>query len=372
MRLKLALPLLCLAAACRPAHPTVSPANRPASAAAAPGEAELQDAVVSFVDSLSTQYPEMRFRPVGGNVAVECVWSDLAVTAVPGPQRFEAQATASFRFAIEVPDARVGSVPETGRFTFAPGPEPGTWRCTGGGDPGAKEPFDCEKVASLCGAPRADAGCTSPPVRLCCGDSPCPMPAAGYEQRLDVIEAFALAQLGEIEAADVLLGRALRRLEARLDGARPICVASAAELERARQAAPGQSLVQIDWAYGLALHAEGALASERKDWETALGYLERGIQARPFAPESRAERGFVLNQIGRFDEALALYEGALELATTARMKAVALRGASFALIELGRLDEAEAKLRQALEHEPASPATRNELRYIEQLRKKGP
>jgi tetratricopeptide (TPR) repeat protein len=197
------------------------------------------------------------------------------------------------------------------------------------------------------------------------------MPAAGYEQRLDVIEAFALAQLGEIEAADVLLGRALRRLEARLDGARPICVASAAELERARQAAPGQSLVQIDWAYGLALHAEGGLASERKAWETALGYLERDIQARPFAPESRAERGFVLNQIGRFDEALASYEGALELATTARMKAVALRGASFALIELGRLDEAEAKLRQALEHEPASPATRNELRYIEQLRKKG-
>jgi Flp pilus assembly protein TadD len=42
------------------------------------------------------------------------------------------------------------------------------------------------------------------------------------------------------------------------------------------------------------------------------------------------------------------------------------------LVELGRLDEAEAALRAALELEPDSAVARQELEYIAELRTRGP
>jgi len=46
----------------------------------------------------------------------------------------------------------------------------------------------------------------------------------------------------------------------------------------------------------------------------------------------------------------------------------ALRGMGFCLIELGRLDDAEAKFNESLKIVPNNPAALNELKYIQQLR----
>ena len=48
----------------------------------------------------------------------------------------------------------------------------------------------------------------------------------------------------------------------------------------------------------------------------------------------------------------------------------ALRGQGIQLVDLDRFDEAEAALQQSLELEPDSQTARNELGYIEDLRKK--
>mgnify|MGYP001551189891 CR=1 FL=1 len=50
------------------------------------------------------------------------------------------------------------------------------------------------------------------------------------------------------------------------------------------------------------------------------------------------------------------------------IKAAALRGLGFTLIELGNLDEAEVALRKSLILEPESQLAQGELLYIEQLR----
>ena len=71
-------------------------------------------------------------------------------------------------------------------------------------------------------------------------------------------------------------------------------------------------------------------------------------------------------------EALGAYRHGLGLArefeSSRREEAVALRGIGFALIELGRLDEAEAVFLESLEADPDNEAALNELRHIEHLR----
>jgi Flp pilus assembly protein TadD len=53
-------------------------------------------------------------------------------------------------------------------------------------------------------------------------------------------------------------------------------------------------------------------------------------------------------------------------------RAVMLRGRGFALIELGRLDEAEKAYRDSLNSEPNNARALNELTYIGRLRAGGP
>ena len=84
------------------------------------------------------------------------------------------------------------------------------------------------------------------------------------------------------------------------------------------------------------------LYQAEKQWQLSLATYARAEQAAHFAPEQARKE----------------HEGR------------ALRGQGFALTELGRLDEATAFYRKALELDPQDQRSLNELRYIEQQRRK--
>jgi tetratricopeptide (TPR) repeat protein len=82
--------------------------------------------------------------------------------------------------------------------------------------------------------------------------------------------------------------------------------------------------------------------------------------------------GYVFNGLGKFEEALVVYQSAeafsVKKPSQRPYRAIALRGMGFSLIELNRLDEAEQAFKQSLEIDPMNALALNELAYIKNLR----
>jgi tetratricopeptide (TPR) repeat protein len=94
---------------------------------------------------------------------------------------------------------------------------------------------------------------------------------------------------------------------------------------------------------------------------------------RDMLPHIMSERGAALNALKRWDDALANYDGGLEIVSLPpEMKARLLRGRGFALTELGRLNEAEGAYRESLVSEPNNLRALHELNYIARLRDGAP
>lgn len=135
-----------------------------------------------------------------------------------------------------------------------------------------------------------------------------------------------------------------------------------------------QSFEWIDWGYKECLQIQAFIASERRDFPAALSILATIEAIAPVSAGTATERGYILNQIGRPEDALAAYKRALSLSTRYRsqrpLQATALRGIGFALIELQRLDEAERTFHDSLKIEPNNKVALGELAYIRDLRAK--
>ena len=130
-----------------------------------------------------------------------------------------------------------------------------------------------------------------------------------------------------------------------------------------------KSVFWVCGSYSKAWYQLAVVATEQEGFENALFCLDCGLELDPDQPELWSEKGYVLNRLKRHDEALECYiraASAREWAPASHM-ARALRGQGVQLIDLDRLDEAEAILRQSLEYEPNSEGARNELEYIERL-----
>jgi tetratricopeptide (TPR) repeat protein len=114
----------------------------------------------------------------------------------------------------------------------------------------------------------------------------------------------------------------------------------------------------------------------------ALRVLDNGLALPTSIPrwdggESRAllitERGVALFLLRRWEDGLANYNSGLTIdSLDSSMRATMLRGRGFALIELGRLDEAEKAYRDSLVSEPNNRNALTELTYIMRLRAGGP
>jgi tetratricopeptide (TPR) repeat protein len=124
-----------------------------------------------------------------------------------------------------------------------------------------------------------------------------------------------------------------------------------------------------------ALQLKAFIASSREQWDQAISYLDRKISYAPYEAQPYLEKGYSLTAQGKPQEGFESYQKAYALAVAhnaaLQEKAAALRGMGSALIELGKLDEAEDSFNKSLEIEPGNRVALSELEYIKKVRSQG-
>lgn len=118
----------------------------------------------------------------------------------------------------------------------------------------------------------------------------------------------------------------------------------------------------------------GSFANENHEFERAIAWLDRGLALQPRNQYLIMERVSALLALERHAEAYTAIETALndpQMALTLD-RARYQRNAGVVLIDLNRLDEAEAALNESIRLQPNNPGARAELAYIAQLRQGGP
>ncbi len=155
----------------------------------------------------------------------------------------------------------------------------------------------------------------------------------------------------------------------------------------------GATVLDVDWAdaYFLKGYALIELSAGSGAYKTNKGgtpesdpvylarardTLERGLSLEPYHAQMLIELGHLLQVQQDWNAMLRTFTDAETAAAFApeqaqdRLFGRAKRGVGYALIELGRLDEAEAKFRECLRIDPDDAGAKNELEYIRQLREK--
>lgn len=128
----------------------------------------------------------------------------------------------------------------------------------------------------------------------------------------------------------------------------------------------------IDVSCPLAYKGLAFVDIEERRTDSALAHLSRAQALAPYIASIAAERGYLLNQLGRPREGLQAYRQALALVerfkSNAHSEGLVLRGLGYTHIELGDLDEAERMYRRSLEAEPGNALALRELDYIAKQR----
>ncbi len=198
--------------------------------------------------------------------------------------------------------------------------------------------------------------------------------AADAAKLAKIFEAFAKDGPGAIERHSRELEQILNRAPERypLVETRGGLVIVRTQVEQLK-IPTGAKVSERDNVYPLAAQFLAYLANERGDPDKAIAYLDRALGFQPGSQGLLGEKGAALTLKKDWAGALAAYETALtsEPAIHALMRAKLLRGRGFALIELHRLDEAEAAYEQSLKLEPGHGGALHELNYIRGLRQGG-
>lgn len=198
----------------------------------------------------------------------------------------------------------------------------------------------------------------------------------GSQYRADVARAHDVAMQGDWDAARKLLRSVVDYCD-RLS--RPdldvVSVANPAEYQTfVGASAKGSPVEWVDSACPSAYKNMAFLDIEQKDTASAQVFLDKAVAISPYWAEPHAERGYLLNQLGRPQEGLASYQRALELVerfpSNVYARALVLRGLGYTHIELGDLDQAETAYRQSLQVEPDNALAMKELDYIAKQRAK--
>lgn len=139
-------------------------------------------------------------------------------------------------------------------------------------------------------------------------------------------------------------------------------------------AGEGQSTSVIDSTWSDAYFLKGYALVELEQPAEARKLLDRALELSPMNSAYLSERAHLDQMDKDWDTALAKFKLATEAAemTTPEEAKVyewtrALRGQGFALIELGRLEEAKAMYHKALELDPDDEGSKGELRYVERM-----
>lgn len=138
-----------------------------------------------------------------------------------------------------------------------------------------------------------------------------------------------------------------------------------------------QNAIDVGPTWGHAQYLKGYALVELERIPEARRAIERAIELAPANAQFRSELGHTYQIDKRWTKALEVFTEA-ERATAyslddekVRHQTRALRGQGFALIEMGRLDEAEARYRRCLALDANDPVAQMALRLIQSLRARG-
>lgn len=197
----------------------------------------------------------------------------------------------------------------------------------------------------------------------------------GRQKRLDA--AIATMLKGNVDAARTALEPLIASYDRAYQGeARPVFCAKDADeavIYRRHAGPAGARVIGKGWCQ--ALWAEGYALADAGDNERAIEYLNRATAMAPRNAQYQGELGYALSQAGRMKEAYTAYQRQ-EVASRADPDnadfylAKALFGQGYVLIELDRLDEAEAVFNRLLILDPDHDKAQDELDYIRQLRER--
>lgn len=196
--------------------------------------------------------------------------------------------------------------------------------------------------------------------------------AKGADLRPRVDSIQSLIESRQLDEAEQQANELRKLYESQFDPAlTQYTFQSASEYEEFRTS-PVANFEWIDWGYKQCLQSLAFIAAERRDFPKALAILATLEIIAPISSETAVEIGFVLNQMGKPEQAIEEYGRARSLAlrypTQKPYLALAMRGIGFALIELERLDEAEQIFKESLAIDPGNRVAANELNYIRDLR----
>lgn len=197
----------------------------------------------------------------------------------------------------------------------------------------------------------------------------------GAQYRKNHSEAIAAMNLGDSSKAEKELRKIINWCESESESgtAKAVAVSTAEESKLYLATAEGGlPIVWVDMVCPASYKMLAFLFVNSRATDSALRYLDLAATIAPYWAEPYAERGYIMNQLGRFAEARIEYQKALDLATlhpsSSYVIPMALRGIGFSLIELGDLDAAKAAFERSLTIEPKNDLAIGELRYIESLR----
>ncbi|MBC6982043.1 tetratricopeptide repeat protein [Caulobacter sp. 17J80-11] len=145
-------------------------------------------------------------------------------------------------------------------------------------------------------------------------------------------------------------------------------------VRRNRGAARGVTVeCGVEWRpspYSEASMMAGSFYVEIQDFAAAEKALSVGLRLEPLNTELVSEAALALSRLGRNAESLAVIDRALGENTwmDALDRARLLRTRGFTLIEMGRLEEAEAAYRDSLKLQPGHKGALGELEYVAKAR----
>ena len=197
----------------------------------------------------------------------------------------------------------------------------------------------------------------------------------GSKYRAQAKRAAAMGRRGKIPEALGLLRPVIAYCDGLIDAGYAIVSVNNEREYNAYVAESGHG-APVDWvdfACPSAYKTQAFLAIDRKDMVVARSALDKAIRLAPYWADPLAERGFLLNQLGKHQEALDDYRHALALVdrfqSNAYARPIALRGIGYTQVELGDLDAAEQAYKDSLKAEPDNALALRELDYISKQRK---
>ncbi|RYE01240.1 MAG: tetratricopeptide repeat protein [Sphingomonadales bacterium] len=141
-------------------------------------------------------------------------------------------------------------------------------------------------------------------------------------------------------------------------------------------AAAKKSAVAIDPGWCKVLWTKGYTLVDRKEYAAALPFLEQAVQMAPSHSHYLAELGYAYQALHDWPKSYATYARAAASAELSEAEyhdedlGRGWRGMGFSLIEMGKLDEAEALFKKAIALDPNDEKSKNELKYIAEQRAK--